>query len=56
MPKPKAKIEVNLKKALDQFLNDLPIDEVGYVIPTYTALLELRAILAKQTKLTEIWQ
>jgi UDP-N-acetylmuramyl tripeptide synthase len=46
----------NLQMALGEILKSLSADEIGYIIPTYTAMLELRAILAKQTTLEEIWR
>jgi UDP-N-acetylmuramyl tripeptide synthase len=46
----------SLQMALKELLKSLSADEIGYVIPTYTAMLELRAILAKQTTLEEIWR
>lgn len=38
-------IEDNLEKALSTALEQLPKDEVLYILPTYTAMLEVRKIL-----------
>lgn len=51
-----AEIEPNLEEALERFLQQLSENETGYIVPTYTAMIALRRILGKQTKLTEIWK
>jgi UDP-N-acetylmuramyl tripeptide synthase len=41
----KITLEKNLEKALDLALSEVPIGETLYVLPTYTAMLEIRRIL-----------
>lgn len=48
--------EPKLNKALHAFIRSLGDDEIGYVVPTYTAMLELRKLLGKQVKLPEVWE
>lgn len=43
----KVKVEKNLAKALDSALNSMKDEETLYILPTYTAMLEIRKMLAK---------
>ena len=42
--------------ALVRLLAATPEGGTSYILPTYTAMLEIRAILAKQTSLQEVWK
>lgn len=46
----------DLTKALNQFLHSLPGEQIGYIVPTYTAMLQLRRLLGKRTTLSEVWE
>ena len=46
----------NLERALDSFLEGLPDGEDGYLLCTYTAMLELRAILARRGWVRPYWR
>ncbi|HVE80786.1 MAG TPA: MurT ligase domain-containing protein [Candidatus Dormibacteraeota bacterium] len=48
--------EPNLKKALNNFIGSLKPGQAGYIVPTYTAMLELRKILGKKTDIKGIWE
>ena len=48
--------EDSLKRALEDFLANLKPNETGYIVPTYTAMLALRRMLAKQADIREIWR
>ncbi len=45
-----------LNSALDEFVDAIPEGETGYILPTYTAMLELRDILAHRGAVTSFWQ
>ena len=49
-------INKNIKKSLHQFIDQLPENSTGYVIPTYTAMLESRKILGKKVRLRGVWK
>jgi UDP-N-acetylmuramyl tripeptide synthase len=49
-------IEPDLSDALEHFLGELKQGETGYIVPTYTAMLETRKLLGKRTKLVEEWK
>jgi UDP-N-acetylmuramyl tripeptide synthase len=49
-------ITPNAKKALNQFIAQLPEGGTGYIIPTYTAMLVLRKQLGAMTQLKGVWQ
>jgi UDP-N-acetylmuramyl tripeptide synthase len=44
----KVSLEKNIAKALDISINSLSKDETLYVLPTYTAMLEIRRVLANK--------
>lgn len=50
---PISHVEANLKKALEQFILDNP-DNPKYIFSSYTAMLEIRKILAKSTEVEKI--
>jgi UDP-N-acetylmuramyl tripeptide synthase len=45
-----------LHDALDRFLEAIPPGETGYILPTYTAMLELREMLANRGVVEAFWQ
>lgn len=46
----------NMKQALRDFLSELKSGETGYIVPTYTAMLELRSMLGKRTRIKQLWR
>jgi UDP-N-acetylmuramyl tripeptide synthase len=52
----KASVEQDLNKALKTFLKALRPADVGYIIPTYTAMLKLRSMLGQKAKVKRLWQ
>ena len=42
--------------AIDAFVAALPIGETGYVLPTYTAMLDLRQALAGRGAVESFWR
>lgn len=52
---PVRNINNNMKKSLNQFIDQLPENSTGYIIPTYTAMLESRKILGKKVSLKGEW-
>lgn len=45
-----------LSKALNQFIDQLPENGTGYIVPTYTAMLESRKKLGRRVKLSGVWE
>lgn len=45
-----------LEAGLDQFVDRIPEGEQGYILPTYTAMLEIRKILADRGAVETFWQ
>lgn len=52
----KITVEKDLKKALDQGLNFVRPGELLYILPTYTAMLAMREILARQGLVRRFWE
>jgi UDP-N-acetylmuramyl tripeptide synthase len=46
----------DLKNALETFVQSFPLGAQGIILPTYTAMLELRRILANQGVVSAFWQ
>jgi hypothetical protein len=49
-------IENDKDAMLDTALNSLKSGETLYILPTYTAMLDIRKILKKRFKLKYFWQ
>ncbi len=49
-------IQTDLKKALNQFIAQIPAGGVGYIVPTYTAMLSIRRLLGRMTRLKGVWE
>ncbi len=45
-----------LSAGLDGFVESIPEGEQGYILPTYTAMLELRAVLADRGAVESFWE
>ena len=45
-----------LRTAFDEFVDQIPAGQTGYVLPTYTAMLELRELLADHGAVTAFWR
>ncbi len=55
-PRERIQIELGAEAALDSALDALEGDGVLYVLPTYTAMLELRSILVNRGALRAYWE
>ncbi|HKG26589.1 MAG TPA: MurT ligase domain-containing protein [Thermomicrobiales bacterium] len=49
-------LPTDLRQALDVFVASVPEGETGYVLPTYTAMLELRRVLAGLGAVETFWK
>ncbi|HYO30253.1 MAG TPA: MurT ligase domain-containing protein, partial [Thermomicrobiales bacterium] len=49
-------LPIDLAAALDGFVEALPAGQTGYLLPTYTAMLELRRILAARGAVESFWR
>lgn len=49
-------VELDLTTAMGRFAKGLESNQVGYVVPTYTALLALRKLIAREENIEEIWR
>lgn len=47
--------ETDPQAALKHFVDGLPAGSTGYIVPTYTAMLGLRQMLAKQAEVAKVW-
>ena len=50
------KIEHDENRLIDQLLNDVTDNETVYILPTYTAMLEIRQVLKNRFKLKDFWK
>jgi UDP-N-acetylmuramyl tripeptide synthase len=48
--------ETDLRAALDGFVAGVPEGETAYILPTYTAMLDLRRILADLGAVDDFWK
>lgn len=46
----------DIGKALNQFIDQLPENGTGYIVPTYTAMLSVRKKLGRKVKLSGVWE
>lgn len=51
-----AKVETQLSKALVQLIKVTPVGGTAYVLPTYTAMFELRGLITKEAGLEGFWK
>ena len=49
-------INKNIRKSLNHFIDQLPENSTGYIIPSYTAMLESRKLLGKKVNLKGVWK
>lgn len=49
-------LDDDLGRALDAFVDSVPEGGTGYILPTYTAMLGLRAILARLGAVEQFWE
>ena len=49
-----AQAAADAKAGLKTLIEATPVGGTAYVLPTYTAMLEVRKLLSNQTELTEI--
>lgn len=51
-----ASLPDNLAAALDAFVESVPAGETAYILPTYTAMLEIRKLLADRGAVESFWE
>lgn len=56
IPADQIAVEPDLTRAVDTALTSLPPDSLLYILPTYTAMLELRADLARRGWVRPFWE
>lgn len=56
VPTSKITVERDLAAALDQGLSFVRLGEMLYILPTYTAMLQMREVLRKQGHLPPFWE
>jgi UDP-N-acetylmuramyl tripeptide synthase len=49
-------LSTDLRVALDRFVTSIPEGETGYILPTYTAMLDLRQILTGMGAVESFWR
>lgn len=49
-------VETSLTQALHVFHKELSAAQIGFVVPTYTAMLKLRGALSKNNNIEDMWQ
>lgn len=49
-------VEPNLRKALDYALSRTSKNQTLFILPNYTAMLEIRKIISTMTKISSMWQ
>ncbi len=49
-------LPADVRGALDSFVDSIPEGQSGFVLPTYTAMLELRSILAELGTVDPFWE
>ena len=45
-----------IRAAVDQLVSRIPVGGTGYILPTYTAMLAIRKLLAQRTSMQEVWR
>ena len=53
---PTAAVNSDIQTSLNHFIAQIPAGGTGYIIPTYTAMLETRKLLGKKVKLAGVWE
>jgi hypothetical protein len=51
-----ASVAKSMEDAIAKLLRDTPPGEGAYILPTYTAMLQIRKLLAKRTRLQDVWK
>lgn len=49
-------VEEDFGKALGVLMEQTRVGETAYILPTYTAMLEIRKLLSKTTQIQEVWK
>jgi UDP-N-acetylmuramyl tripeptide synthase len=42
--------------AIERLVESTPVGGIAYILPTYTAMLQIRKLLANKTKMQEVWK
>ncbi|MDQ3540969.1 MAG: DUF1727 domain-containing protein, partial [Chloroflexota bacterium] len=51
-----ASLHADLAAGLDAFVDSVPAGESAYILPTYTAMLEIRKLLANRGAVESFWE
>jgi UDP-N-acetylmuramyl tripeptide synthase len=51
-----ASVAKSMEDAIAKLVRDTPPGEGAYILPTYTAMLQIRKLLAKRTRLQDVWK
>jgi UDP-N-acetylmuramyl tripeptide synthase len=46
----------DFKAAIRELVQSMRVGETAYILPTYTAMLEIRKLLSKKTQMEEVWR
>ena len=49
-------IQPDLRQAVKQLIEATPVGETAYILPTYTAMLEIRRLITKEANLEGFWK
>jgi hypothetical protein len=49
-------LEDKLEPGLDAFIESIPAGGEGYILPTYTAMLEIRRIFSERGAVESFWE
>jgi UDP-N-acetylmuramyl tripeptide synthase len=51
-----AEVMDGFEKAIERLVKDTPEGGTAYILPTYTAMLQIRKLLAKRSQMQEVWK
>jgi hypothetical protein len=51
-----ASVAMNMEDAIAKLIRDTPPGDSAYILPTYTAMLQIRKLLAKRAQLQDVWK
>ena len=46
----------DVPSAVERLVREIPVGGTGYILPTYTAMLAIRKMLAQRTSMQEVWR
>jgi lipid II isoglutaminyl synthase (glutamine-hydrolysing) len=51
-----AAVAMNMEDAIARLIRDTPPGDSAYILPTYTAMLQIRKLLARRAQLQDVWK